>query len=1078
MTRAISKLTVMLGLALALTSADAQAVELTILSDKGDEISCSKHLPGQYDTDKEGKTVVEVPRESFDDLFTVAYYRGGKWAAHVQVEVVLKNGQPLCRMVAYPKKPPGDWRLTADPLTISCTSWKQQFSDDFERTALGGDWKILQGDWRIENGWLRGEGGMVMCTREFEGAQRLEFDAKSDNPCDLSGIISAGPNGYESGYFLGFGSGENTLSKLLVAGKLAQRADRIIAPGQVHHIVCQRDGHRVTLHVDGSEVLNYRDERPLAGKGQNQVGLYMWFEGRADNVKVYTRRDVVRPGAAVQPEASQRRRSADLLGNRSFETPDPRYPTMPNEWTVRPWSRGDRAEWVHDPTRAHSGARYMRLASPTGPGIRLDALPANRALRLKPGQSYDIMLWARAEPGVERARLIVEPGRYSAMLTKDWKDYAFTYTHPDNAKPLLGLYISVHGGPIAVDDVAMTPKGHEPIRPVGPRPDMKTVPDKRAKAPFVREPHMWSLPTVEKVLPTDPVQPGCERAEIAAARNERESFQIIIETNKRLSDVTLSASDLIGQDGKSKIPGEVLTFDLVDTVYYPVIGPRTSRAGSFPGASPGLYPDPVVPWHKRDIEAGERKIALATLRVPRDAPAGEYRATITARSADGARMALPLTLEVFNFTLPDKLAFKPVFWADNFGGVAKKGGVISPGRRKLYSRHNPDGSVLALAKILGEHHGTPFYSHHDKCPYAVPWHWDPKTARATFDFTWLDRNAAIILEKYGAEYLCFGGKFRPYGRNSGAVWDWHRDLEKAWTQGGGEAAFPGHRHPLDSDEGKKMYRAYCKGIAEHLKKEGWLDRSFVYVCDETEPGKSSEIVKWCAQTAHESGLKTFAASSAWGWPVYLSEIDAFAGPGSDKHLERIKKEGNQWWGIYNRPCGVVEPLANARLIGADSFFRGASHFCAYLAYVPDIWIDVRDMRGTGPNAGYERGEFVSQMSYDHGFATWVYPFPAWELDAADGPASLYASSLRLEALREGVEDYEYLKLLREMLQAPEVARRAQYRATVLLEKMQALIRKSALGTKGYDPCFYRLDGRRYYDLRCEIGRLISRSAAH
>lgn len=1054
----------------------AYAVEITILSDKGDEISCSKHLPGIYDADKDGKTVVNVPEKAFDDLFTVAYYRGKKWAAYAQVKVVVEDGKPTCRIYPYPNQPRGDWRLTAEPLTISCTGWKLRFSDTFERPDLGDAWRILQGEWVIEKGWLRGS-GMIMCTRKFDDAQRLEFNAKSDEPCDLSGIICAGADGYSSGYFLGFGSEENTFSKLLVRGKLVERADAVITPGKVHHIVCRRDGHRITLHVDGEQVFNYLDARPLCGNGHRQIGLYMWFEGEVDNVKVYTRPDVVRPAAAASPALGRPASNPNLLGNAGFETLHPRYPSMPNEWTVRPWSRDARAELVTDPAAAHSGLRYMRLFAPTSRGIRLDALPGNQGLRLNPGQSYDIIVWARTEPDAKRAELIVEPGRHTAALTKEWKEYRFAYTHPAGAKPLLGLYVRVLRGPIGVDDVAIVASGRKPTPPSTPERATKPRPSKPGdvRAVLFKGSGMWFLPTVEKVLPTDSVPLKAHEARIAAARNEAESFQILIEAADGLPGVTLSMTDLTGKATKSLIPAANVKFDLVDTVYYPVTGPGASRASGTSGMRAGLYPDPIVPWRRRDIAPGERKTALVTLRVPKDSHAGEYLGTIRATSTNSIQIDMPLVLEVFDFTLADRLTFEPVFWADNFGGIARKGGVIPPERRKFYSRHNPDGSVLALAKMLAEHHGTPFYSHHDKSPYAVPWHWDPKAEQATFDFTWLDRNAKIILEECGAAYLCFGGKFRPAGRRSGNVWDWNRDLNKAWTQGGGEMALHQHMHPLDSDEGKKMYRAYCEGIAKHLREKGWLERSFVYVCDETDPGKPSETVEWCAKTARKAGFKTFAAASAWAWPVYLSEIDAFAGPLSPKSLERLKKDRQEWWGRYNRPCGVTDPLANARLIGADSFFRGTPHYCAYFAYIPEIWIDARDMSGVAANAGYPSGEFVARMGYDHGFATWVYPFPAWELKSAGAPEPLYASSLRLEALREGVEDYEYLKLVQQIGRIRQTPEQSRNRVSQLLGEMQKLIKESAIGTKGYDPFSYRIDGRQYYELRCEIGREISRA---
>ena len=306
---------------------------------------------------------------------------------------------------------------------------------------------------------------------------------------------------------------------------------------------------------------------------------------------------------------------------------------------------------------------------------------------------------------------------------------------------------------------------------------------------------------------------------------------------------------------------------------------------------------------------------------------------------------------------------------------------------------------------------------------------------------------------------------RPHGTSKGAAWDWNRDLEKAWT-GDAERALQGSLASLGTDEGKRMYRAYCEGIAGHLKKRGWLDRSYVYVCDETDRGVPSETTEWCARTAREAGLKTFAASLAWGWPVYMSEIDAFTGIVSAASLQRIRKEGRHWWGAYNRPCSVELPLANTRLVGPDSWFKGVSHYCTYLWFIRDGWIDGRYLSPVGANAGYPYGEFAGGVGGDYSWGAWVYAFPAWELKGVPDPP-LYVPSLRLEALRQGVEDYEYLRLLAQEGKG--------YAAEDLLSRMKAFLKDGATNDRtmhGKD-VFYVLDGEEYYELRRRIGRAIS-----
>ena len=135
--------------------------------------------------------------------------------------------------------------------------WTVAFTDDFQRTELGSDWKVLEGEWRIESGWLVGK-GKLLCTRQFDGAQRLDYEAQagSDQPCDLSAFLSSNPSG--EGVFYGFGSNNNLGSKLLIqpAMPVGAESNRRIIPGQIHQVSCRCDPKHLQMWVDGSVTLD------------------------------------------------------------------------------------------------------------------------------------------------------------------------------------------------------------------------------------------------------------------------------------------------------------------------------------------------------------------------------------------------------------------------------------------------------------------------------------------------------------------------------------------------------------------------------------------------------------------------------------------------------------------------------------------------------------------------------------------------------------------------------------------------------------------------------------------------------
>jgi hypothetical protein len=130
-----------------------------------------------------------------------------------------------------------------------------------------------------------------MCTREFPGAQRLEYDAitDSDFPCDLTALICTDSTGFAGGYFIGFGSHSNTKSKIVRLAEPVAECDTLITVGKIHHVVAQREGKIVKHFVDGVEVMSYEDDFPLKGEGHRMFGFYIFSDGEIDNVRLYTK---------------------------------------------------------------------------------------------------------------------------------------------------------------------------------------------------------------------------------------------------------------------------------------------------------------------------------------------------------------------------------------------------------------------------------------------------------------------------------------------------------------------------------------------------------------------------------------------------------------------------------------------------------------------------------------------------------------------------------------------------------------------------------------------------------------------
>jgi len=200
----------------------------------------------------------------------------------------------------------GQAALDMEGAEAEAEGWKCRFRDDFNRTELGENWRPVRGRWRLRNGMLcADDSAHIVSAWRFTGDVRLEYDAVTDaeRPCDLSGVLSAQLGREASGYYFGFGGQENKYSFLLVRGEIVKRSDERIVPGRRYHVVCQREGKRITFAVNGKVIISYVHEKPITDPEYDRVGLSVYAPGRFDNVRIYTKGD----GKAIPPATTTRK---------------------------------------------------------------------------------------------------------------------------------------------------------------------------------------------------------------------------------------------------------------------------------------------------------------------------------------------------------------------------------------------------------------------------------------------------------------------------------------------------------------------------------------------------------------------------------------------------------------------------------------------------------------------------------------------------------------------------------------------------------------------------------------------------
>ncbi len=165
---------------------------------------------------------------------------------------------------------------------------------------------------------------------------------------------------------------------------------------------------------------------------------------------------------------------------------------------------------------------------------------------------------------------------------------------------------------------------------------------------------LWWASSGWKVNQTRPLPTAKgEAVRITLAGNEAESAQIVVRPDAALTGLTATVGEL------RSASGAVLPADATDVLR---VGYVKVEIASDEFGSVGNWPDPLPPLKKDGINvpAGQNQPLWIQVKAPANTPPGVYRGQITVK-ADGFESSVPLEVEVYGFSLPDKTTCRTLF---------------------------------------------------------------------------------------------------------------------------------------------------------------------------------------------------------------------------------------------------------------------------------------------------------------------------------------------------------------------------------------------------------------------------------
>jgi hypothetical protein len=238
-------------------------------------------------------------------------------------------------------------------------------------------------------------------------------------------------------------------------------------------------------------------------------------------------------------------------------------------------------------------------------------------------------------------------------------------------------------------------------------------------------------------------------------------------------------------------------------------------------------------------------------------------------------------------------------------------------------------------------------------------------------------------------------------------------------------------------------RIYFPLFAEYLRRQGWEHRALIKLWDEPKPADYPQVVKAYGEVkALMPGIQTISAGRTP--EVELAKaVNVWVMYGKGYEAEKVaaaQKAGQEIWLYANKLHGVNQPPAHQRILGWYLYRYGFGGLLFWgINYWPtDPWKVI-----AGRQDLFRRGTFF-------------YP------DPQGGPP---LPTTRLEAIRRGLQDYQYFDLLRQAYQ--------QGRITPTFYKgIQGRLNRFTLDLQRLSP---QVTMSELEDVRNQIGQILDRA---
>ena len=383
-------------------------------------------------------------------------------------------------------------------------------------------------------------------------------------------------------------------------------------------------------------------------------------------------------------------------------------------------------------------------------------------------------------------------------------------------------------------------------------------------------------------------------------RNETISAQCVLLAHEDLEGVALSLGPLQPAQGAGVIPEQNVHWNFVGGIFIEKNSPNRQKEDLLRPA-PAWFPDYLSEDRACSMRKGTRKAVYLTIEIPREAPPGEYRATITAR-AGSTSATLALVVQVCPLTLPEARHVWVTEWFST--SEFTRHHQLAPSDDERFCR-----LLKIYAENMAEHRQNVFRLGLEsiKCRRVAE-------GKLEFEFSRFDKLAQVFWDT-GRMDLLETGFVAEFGKGG---WSSSEIVLANCTVVAADG-----KH--SSVPGEEFLPQFLPAFAGHLRAKGWLAKTVFHICDEPSNHNvmawrnASEFVnRFAPELRRIDAIETPHCLGAL--EVWVPKLDHLA-TWQDAY-EEAQRQGNELWfytvGIFqggsllNKTVDV--PLIETRLM--------------------------------------------------------------------------------------------------------------------------------------------------------------------